>query len=204
MIAFLSIMACRPDPGAPEYPTADDLPNWGGPDPYEEGEERLSLGIFYEMGSSEAYVIDNSANFFYIWSNTFSLFTSDQRIEGTISHEVVVGTLGWWGGGVFWSEEVNLGEWTTMHVSLKTGDERLSAIEIGIGQGDGEIIHWFPAEEYGFVYDNEWNHLLLPLSVAWDALDSSRIQMPFNIRGSGPEGASLLIDNVYFTKEDEV
>ena len=56
MIALL-LFACRPDPGNPQYPEMGDLPNFGGPDPYEEGEDRLTLGLFYEMESSENYII---------------------------------------------------------------------------------------------------------------------------------------------------
>ena len=49
------LLACRPDPGAPSYPertgrTVDtaDTNFLSGPDPYQDGDKRLSLGIFYE------------------------------------------------------------------------------------------------------------------------------------------------------------
>ena len=202
MILFW-LFACRPDPGSPQYPEMGDLPNFGGPTPYEEGEERLTLGLFYEMGSSENYIIDNTDRFFYIWSNTFSLFATEERIEGYTADKISVGGLGWWGGGIFWSETANFSEWTTLHVSFKSIDEDLTDLEVGLGQGDGEILHWFSAEEYGFSHDNEWHNLEIPLASAWNFIDPERIQMPFNIRGAGPEGAEILIDNLYFTKEVE-
>ena len=194
-------LACRLDPGAPSYPTGDDLPNFGGPDPYEEGEDRLTLGLFYEMESSENYIIDNSTRFFYIWSNTFSVFAAEDKIEGYSSDQIVVGDLGWWGGGIFWSEEADFSTWSTLHVSFKSSAESPINLEVGLGQGDGEILHWFSAEEYGFSQDDEWHSLIIPLSPAWENLDPQRIQMPFNIRGNGDEGSEILIDNLYFTKE---
>lgn len=200
MILFW-MFACRPDPGAPAYPQIGELPNFGGPDPYEEGEERMALGLFYEMESSESYIIDNTNRFFYIWSNTFSVFATEERIEGYAADNIVVGSLGWWGGGIFWSEEADFSDWTTLHVSFKSNDEDLTNLEVGLGQGDGEVMHWFAAEEYGFTHNNEWHNLEIPLAPAWDFIDSTRIQMPFNIRGNGPEGTEILIDNLYFTKE---
>ena len=90
-----------------------------------------------------------------------------------------------------------------MNVSFKSNDEELTGLEVGMGQGDGEILHWFSAEEYGFSHDNEWHSLSIPLVGAWDVIDPTRIQMPFNIRGNGPEGVEVLIDNLYFTKEGD-
>ena len=202
MIVLL-LFACRPDPGNPQYPGMGDLPNFGGPDPYEEGEDRLTLGLFYEMESSENYLIDNTSRFFYIWNQTFDVFAANDFIEGYAADTIVVNDLGWWGGGIFWSEEADFSEWTTMNVSFKSSDEELTGLEVGMGQGDGEILHWFSAEEYGFSQDNEWHSLSIPLAEAWDVIDPTRIQMPFNIRGNGPEGVEVLIDNLYFTKEGD-
>ena len=200
MIA-LFLLACRPDPGSPQYPQMDELPNFGGPDPYEEGEDRLTLGLFYEMESSENYLIDNTNRFFYIWNNTFDVFAANDFIEGYGADNIVVRNLGWWGGGVFWSEAADFSEWTVMNVSFKSNDDDLTGLEVGMGQGDGEILHWFSAEEHGFVHDNEWHNLTIPLAGAWDFIDPTQIQMPFNVRGNGPEGVEVLIDNLYFTKE---
>ena len=180
-----------------------ELPNFGGPDPYEEGEDRLTLGLFYEMESSENYLIDNTTRFFYIWSQTFDVFAANDFIEGYAADTIVVNDLEWWGGGIFWSEEADFSEWTTMNVSFKSSDEELTGLEVGMGQGDGEILHWFSAEEYGFTHDNEWHNLSIPIASAWDVIDPTRIQMPFNIRGNGPEGVEVLIDNLYFTKEGD-
>ena len=201
MIIFL--LACRPDPGLPQYPSASELPNFGGPDPYEEGEERISLGLFYEMGASQTYVIDNSNQFFYIWSNTFSVLAAEDRVEGYSSDTLIVGDLGWWGGGIFWNEAGDFSEWTTLNVALKLDNMDISDIEVGMGQGDGEILHWFPVEEYGFTYDYEWHQLTIPLAPAWAYIDPTRIQMPFNIRGNGIQDGAVLIDNLYISKEEQ-
>ena len=199
---FICLIACRPDPGPPQYPTADELPNFGGPDPYEEGDERISLGIFYEMGASETYTIDNSNQFFYIWGNTFSVFSTQERIEGYSSDRIVVGDLGWWGGGVFWSEAGDFSQWDTLNVALKVENIDITDVEVGMGQGDGEILYWVSAQEYGLEYDNEWYQLSIPLAPAWEVIDPTLIQMPFNIRGNGTPESSLLIDNLYISKEE--
>ena len=203
ILPLLLLLGCRPDPGAPSYPLYEDLPNLGGPDPYEEGEDRLSLGIFYEMGASENYVIDNSTRFFYIWSDSFSVTTTDDSIEGSTADNLIAASLGWWGGGVFWDTPTDFQDWDFLNVSLKTADTDMINIEVGMGQGDGELLHWFAVEEYGFEHDGTWHHLSIPLSSAFEILDGARIQMPFNIRGEGPENASLIIDNLYFSKEEQ-
>ncbi|MEC7987662.1 MAG: hypothetical protein VX278_21015 [Myxococcota bacterium] len=199
---LLWMIACRPDPGAPSYPTYEGLPNYGGPDPYEEGEDRLTLGIFYELDSSENYSIDNASRFFYIWSNSFSVTSVGDRVEGSAADELLIGSLGWWGGGVFWNAPTDFTEWTLLHVSLKASSDDVSNVEVGMGQGDGEVLHWFSATENGFITDGEWHHLSIPLAPAFEAIDGTRIQMPFNIRGDGIENATLLIDNLYLSKGD--
>ena len=57
------LCACRENPGLPVYPGMGSdtgvsaLPQ--GPDPYEAGEKRLSLSIFYEGEYSDIVEIDN-------------------------------------------------------------------------------------------------------------------------------------------------
>ena len=72
MMLFAVLMACRPDPI--EYPYNDGTASdtgaeeenlFAGPDPYQEGEARLSLGVFYESGYSELIPVDETS--FYIW-----------------------------------------------------------------------------------------------------------------------------------------
>ena len=202
MWMMICVWSCRPDPGAPSYPSVGELPNFGGPDPYEDGEDRRSLGIFYEMGASESYSIDNTERFFYIWGNSFSLFTTDDCTEGYQADRLVVGDLGWWGGGVFWSTPSDFSEWRTLSISLQSTNDDITGLNVGLGQGDGEVLHWFPVVEHGFVYDGEWHHLLIDLTPAWEVLDPTQIQMAFNIEGGGEAGSELLIDNLYFTKEE--
>ena len=63
---FTMLMACRPDPI--EYPYNDGTASdtgaeeenlFAGPDPYQEGEARLSLGVFYESGYSDIIPVDD-------------------------------------------------------------------------------------------------------------------------------------------------
>ena len=77
----------------------EDISNTG-PDPFRTGEQRLNIGLFYEGESTDAVVIDDVDTAFYIWSETFSIVSSNDPVEGDWSDEIIVGDFGWWGGGI--------------------------------------------------------------------------------------------------------
>ena len=71
VLMTLNLLACREDPGAPEYPdpaqspgdtgsTDDDF--LSGSEPYVEGEARLSVGLFYEGGYSDLLEVDDQTH----------------------------------------------------------------------------------------------------------------------------------------------
>lgn len=201
------LMGCRPDPGAPQYPArepwdpAGDDPDFvQGEDPYEEGEERLSIGIFYEGGASEVLPIDDETRHWYIYEGTFSQTFSDDRTEGLVSDAITLtGAQPWWGGGVTWDTPTDLSAWTTMHIAFASRDASFAAFDIGMGDGvtEGRV----NAADAGFVNDGAWVSLRVPLA-SFAGVDLSRVTLPLLLAsGSGAAGDILRVDDLYFTKE---
>ena len=217
------LLACRPDPierpnnawfdtTALEEPELDDY------DPYEEGEERLSLGIFYEGDFSEEIPVDEQNSVFNIWViegtsiPTFSQSTSPDAVEGFISDQIMASDAGWFGGGVAWTEEKDLSKWDTLHISVRSEEDALSNFEIGMGgqyeQGgsctsSGSRQNWRSLDDYGFIPDGEWHHLEIPVYDFTICLNIEAVSEPFNLLMAPltPEdsGKSIFIDKLFFT-----
>jgi hypothetical protein len=203
----LLLGGCRPDPGAPQYParepwdpTTDDPDFVPGEDPYEEGEERLSIGIFYEGGASEVLPIDDETRHWYIYEGTFSQGLSEDRAEGLVSDEITLtGAQPWWGGGVTWDTPTDLSAWTTLHISFASRDPSFASFDIGMGDGVAEAR--VSAAEVGFRNGGAWTSLTIPLS-AFSGVDLTRVTLPLLLAsGSGAAGDRLRVDALYFTKE---
>ena len=111
-LSLLLLSACRPTLGPPDYPAFGVWTETGdaflvGPDPYEPGEERLAVGIFYEGEVSELVIVDDVSTHYYIYDGYTQLVSSD-RVEGLESARLVQGLNTWWGGGVHWDSPVYL------------------------------------------------------------------------------------------------
>ena len=169
-----------------------------GPDPYVDGEQRLSLGIFYEGGFSDTYEIDNQNTFFYIYSMTFAIEATTECAEGTFSDEIRHLGNGWLGGGVHFSETQDLSMWDSMQVSLKSESESMNNAKIHMKSAAEGIL---AASTYGFSADGEWHHLEIPLADFEDAgVDLAQIEVALMIiLEGGTIDDTLLVDNVYFT-----
>ena len=222
------LLACRPDPI--ERPgneslseligdtASDGLPE--GPDPYEEGEDRLSLGLFYEGGFSEEILIDDQSVFFYIWTvegtsiPTFVQIPSYDAVEGMIADELIASDAGWFGGGLSWLQERDLSQWKYMNLSIRSTEEALAGLKIGMGgrykeggscTGSGTRQNWVSLSNYGFVPDGEWHHLQIPLYDFTICLDLEGVSEPFNLLmaplTSEDSGSSVFFDNLYLTVE---
>ncbi len=226
-MVWLFWLACRPAPI--EYPnssvasldTASDVdPDFWGPNPYQEGDERLSLGMFYEGGYSTEIPVDEQTSFFYIWvqegtdTPTFSQSPTTDAVEGNLADEITAGALGWFGGGVSWNVAKDLSVWKTMHISVQSEDSVMEDLEIGIGgqtssegscSGVGTRQNWETISDHGFVADGEWYHLEIPLDDLDLCLDLSQVIEPFMILTSGlsaeDAGSQVVLDNLYFTGE---
>lgn len=205
---LLLLAGCKPDAGSPHYPAPDewnpsaDDEDFYGSDPFEDGDERLDIGLFYEGGSSEKVPIDDLTTHFYVYESTFNLAASDDRVEGYVADSVEPTGNAWWGGGVHWDSARDLSGWTGLHLSVKTRDEAMAAVQIGMNGGDTE--GKVSLSSVGFEPDGEWHSLDVSLQSFADAgVDLSSVTIPLLILGEGsPAGDALLIDNLYFTAGD--
>lgn len=202
MIPFLALLwACRPDLGEPSYPDPDADTSGGdtgaeslaGPDPYSDGEARLSFGIFYESGASELDPTDH----FYIYESTFTIASSEERVEGYTSDVLTHSGGAWWGGGIHWDVARDLSGWSTLNLDLLAPAEGgISAPGLAmLGGSEGRI----SASDAGFVADGTWHHLVIPLDDLGAAgADLSQVTAPLIIVGDGgAQGDELYIDNLY-------
>ena len=217
------LLACRPAPI--ERPNASllDTAAWEGQntndyDPYEDGEERLSLGIFYEGDFSEEIPVDDQVSVFNVWVvegtdiPTFSTAPSADAVEGLVSNQIMASDAGWFGGGIAWTEAKDLSKWDTLHISARSEEEALANFQIGMGgqyaQGgscteSGSRQNWRYLEDYGFVPDGEWHHLEIPVYDFTICLDIEAVSEPFNLLmaplSSEDAGKSIFLDKLFFT-----
>jgi hypothetical protein len=203
LLALLALVACRPNPGQPNYPdlepTGSGLP---GPDPWKAGEDRLSIGLFYEGGASQIIEINDIDTHYYIYSNTYTTEPDlEDRVEGLQSDLILPTGVGWWGGGIHWDAPQDMSQWTTLWVSLKSGDAGFADIDLAMN--DGAEVR-LSVSDYGWLNDGEWQHLSIPLQDFVDGgIDLGTIEAPFvMVAEAGTLGDLLKIDNLYFTSDE--
>lgn len=205
-VLLIGILAgCRPDAGSPVYPepeaydpTASD-PDFYGDDPYEEGDDRLSLGLFYEGGASVDLPVDDTTRHFYVYESTFAAVPSDDRVEGYVSDSIEPAGGAWWAGGVHWDVPEDLSSWDTLHLSLKSRDAAMEGMELGMNGGGTEAR--VGVDSFGFVADGTWQTFEVPLQHFVDGgADLSQVSVPLILAGEGAAaGTSMLVDDLYFT-----
>jgi hypothetical protein len=202
---LLLAAGCRPDAGSPNYPNPGEWdptegdPDFYGDDPYEDGDQRLSIGAFYEGGASEEVPINDLDTHFYVYESTFTAGVSDDRIEGYVSTSLEHAGGPWWGGGVHWDQARDLSSWDTLHLSVKSRSADMGAMTIGMTGGgtEGRVA----LADLGFVADGTWQTLNVPLQHFVDGgADMGSVTVPFLFGGqAAPAGDSVLIDDLYFT-----
>lgn len=211
--APLLLVACRADPGNSDYEGQESFASQEGdagssptnvlpgPDPWEPGETRLSIGAFYEGGSSDLIAIDEIQTHLYIYENTVRSAPIRERIEGLEATGIEHTGGNWWGMGVHWDSERDLSAWSTLHVSLASEYESFGEIEIGMNDPNGT--YTVQASDYGYVADGTWHNLAIPLADL-DAAGLTRSQVIavlVLLGGAGENGDRAAIDNVYITAE---
>lgn len=206
--AAIALAGCRPDPGAPSYPdeeaVLDDtggitLPQ--GPDPYEEGEDRLSLGLFYESGYSELVEINDLDTHYYIYSDTYTQGVDTQDVvEGRESTIIEHSNVGWFGGGITWDSGRDLSDWTTLYVSMRSSDAGFADIALHLVGGVEATVDLV---DYGWTPDGQWHHLSVPLAdLEAGGANLTAVTGPFVLIGAGgADGDTLKIDNLYLTQD---
>lgn len=203
----LAVGACRPDPGIPDYSAFDGITDGGeqeveplpGPFPYVPGEPRLFLGIHYEGGRSDAFLIDEETRRYLVFENSYDLRATDDRIEGTFADLLRYRDAPFWGGGLSWDTPTDLSEWTTMHISLKSEDPTFAEVvlEVQSSNGNGRV----NATAYGYTNDGAWHSLVVPLS-DFSGADFTMVTSPLVMSGqAGTDGDELIIDDFYYTQE---
>ena len=213
-------VACAPDPGTPDYTShvglrdpVDPFPPVP-PEPFQPGDERLSVGYFYEGGSSETIPINTVTTDYFVFAidpdepvetRSFAEGTSTDRLEGLLSYEITLIDRPFWGAGIIWFEPIDLSEWTTLFVGFKSSDPSFATFDIFLQSGEGEAPAGVTLDptSYGYRNDGEWHFLEIPLQDAIDAgWDPSEVRSPFIVSAAGGEpGDVMLIDNLYFTKD---
>jgi len=225
----LSLMGgCVADLGTPDYSgqvglrdPIDPFPPIP-PDPFQVGDERLYVGLFYEGGYSEEILINTSTTDYFVFAvdrrepvatRSFAEGVSRDRVEGRFSYEITLNGSPFWAGGIIWFEPIDLRGWTTMFVSFKSSDPSFETFDLELTSGDridaeGNELpdpSGFPLDptDYGYANDGEWHFLEIPLQDAIDlGWDPSIARSPFTFsRAGGDQGDVLLIDNLYFTKD---
>jgi hypothetical protein len=226
LFALSLVGGCMPDLGTPDYSSqvglrepVDPFPPVA-PDPYQPGDERLSVGYFYEGGRSETILINGVTTNYFIFvidenkpveTLTYSQDSSSDRLEGLESVKIRLNDRPFWGGGIIWDEPIDLSDWTTMYVGFKSSDESFESFDLTL-----QYAPYIPNEPppdpqgvvldprtYGYTNDGQWHFLQIPLQDAIDrGFDPSITRAPFIVGGPTLQaGDVLLIDNLYFTKE---
>lgn len=197
---ILLLLACRADPGLPDYPDREPWTRTGDDfyeDPLAEGEDRLGIGVFYEGETTEWVPIDDSTTHFYIYENTFTVSVTDRRYEGYEADVITRGSLAWWGGGVHWDVGKDLSAYRVLNVAVRSSDT--VSWELGITGGGQESR--VSIADYGGVADGEWHRLRIPL-VDFVGADLRSVTVPLLLIGeAGSAGDSFTIDDLYFTSE---
>jgi hypothetical protein len=228
LLAFSLVGACGSGPGTLDDSDPEALDDALGvglrdpinpfppdpPNPFQPGDERLSVGYFYEGGRSTTIEINTVTTEYFIFAidvtdpiatRSFAEGTSDDRAEGQASYEVTLNGSPFWAGGIIWFEPFDLSAWTTMFVSFKSSDPSFASFDLTLQSGeeeepDGVVLD---PSAYGYANDGEWHFLEIPLQDAVDrGWDPSAVRSPFIFSGpAGTQGEVLLIDNLYFTKD---
>jgi hypothetical protein len=204
---------CRPDPGPSKYDEQEMFPTGGpsnllpGPNPYVVGTKRLSVGAFYEGGSSDLVPINNMDTNLYIYGlnpdgsdPTVGLQSDPDHIEGLSSTRVTDLGKMWSGFGVHWMAARDLSAWTKMHVSLKSSTPVFAKIDVAMNNAMPRPVH---LQDYGWKADGEWHSLEIPVAdFVAQGLDVTVVEAPFAFAG-GPShgGETVLIDDLYFTAD---
>lgn len=210
----VAIAACRADPGDPDPlrlgpvtpPESLDEDALPGPDPYVAGEDRLSLGVFYEGGASAVLPPGPSIHYYiYVEATsgglTYAQVRVSDRVEGRFADRLLHGGKAWWGGGVHFDVAQDLRAWTTLHLSLKSSSATFDKINVGMNS-DGAV-ETVDAADYGWAADGQWHAIAIPTADLADlGVDLGAVTAGLTLGGgAGTSADSLQIDDVYFSAE---
>ena len=221
LLFLLFTVACRPDPGTPDYSSFAGITDSGvsngenneelpGPRPFEPGDKRLSFGVFYEGSYSDLLEVDEMTRHYYIFQTetdppvlTYDQEESGDRIEGRVSDVITLSGTPWFGGGIIWDLAEDLSAWTTLVVAARSDSSALDDFDISVQY---EIAGSLTAKSakvsastYGYTNDGEWHVLEIPLQ---DFIDQGAqlgaIRSPFIFaKDGGNAGDQLALDSLF-------
>lgn len=211
----LMLLACRPPLGEPSYPdiSADsgniDDGSLPGDSPWDGVSPRLSFGLFYEGGATEEFVVDNATINYFIYDGTYTQAPdAEDFVEGFSSDRLLIAGAGYIGGGVNFENgpPVDLSSWTTLHIAMKSANPALESLQIrfkGLDGGGTVITGAANIVDHGFVADDQWYVLNIPLSAMVPAVPLDQIVIAPEFFSPTAEGdTSILIDDMYLTAEE--
>jgi hypothetical protein len=200
----VAALACRPDPGTPNYPDpspfidTDDEDKLPGDTPWDGTTKRLSLSVFYEGGATDTILVDDESVHYYIYEGSFTQQTTNERVEGYVSDRLTVSSSAFWGGGIHFDQARDLRGWGTLHAAVRSSSPAMEAFAFGMvgSAGEGRA----PIASYGFVADDEWHVVRIPLAdiAGQVGLDAVTVGLLL-ISPTAVPGTALLIDDLYFT-----
>ncbi|MGK0361034.1 MAG: hypothetical protein ACI9U2_003352 [Bradymonadia bacterium] len=205
--ALAASVGCRADSGPDDYISQERFAFDAAPPPIDasilDGEERLSIGAFYEGPATETVIIDGLQTHFYIYEATVNVGpTEDERIEGAVSDRFSHAGGPWWGAGVHWDVPRDISGWESLHISLKTSDASMGDLKLGMNDPN-EVQAVVDTADYGFLADGEWHDLTIPLSdyVAAGA-DLTQIGASLVFVGAvGEAGDTMFVDAVFLSRQ---
>jgi len=213
VVGALALGGCRADPGEADEsrlgpvvgPPGADVEALPGPDPYVEGERRLSLGAFYEGGYSDLLAVDGQSIHYYIYLEqpggplTYQQIQDRDRVEGKTADRLVHGGRAWWGGGIHFDAPRDLRAWSAVHLSLKSSSAAFAEVGIGMASEGGDAT--VDATDYGYAADGQWHALVIPLEdLAEAGADLARVTAALTLGGGpGTSADALKLDALYFT-----
>jgi hypothetical protein len=220
-LMLTALAGCRAEPGDADYEGQEQFkfdagatrPQGfvNGPDPYQQGEDRFKIGVFYEGGASEERIINDDTTHFYVFRETepdgpFTFTVEpdfDDKREGVQSDRIVHLGTGFLGGGVHWDFAEDLSAWTHLHVSLNSSSATFAEFQFGMTNGDGAGDARVNATDYGYRNDGAWHDLKVPLAdLEALGLDLTAVKVPLIMgAGSGESGDFIRIDAVWLSAE---
>ncbi|MEM6730453.1 MAG: hypothetical protein AAF658_02790 [Myxococcota bacterium] len=216
VICAFGLIACRDDNIQPDYTEFaeffDEIEEGEaisspGPDPFQDGEQRLAFTPFYDSeGFSDTVTPGvNGADYFIFVTEfgnqpTLVQTSTSDRVEGTTSEEFLfTGQGGFWGVGfLFMDNPQNFSGFQTLTLALLGGGDTASD-EVFISMGDGTTDVEIRATDYGYVNDDEWHQIFVPISVFSDGgVDLFAVENALTlVNRETVQGDTLLVDNIY-------
>ena len=179
--------------------------------PGEDTAETGAFGIFTEttpVNNALVFGDDTSPNWpysdeaaLYIWEDTMTAAAAPAApSEGAEAWSFDIGTVGWFGAGVFLPNFRNMENYSDGFLHFDINATLSEDISIGIKSSRGGLSWVAIGDEtsgLGFARDGNWHTVSIPLN-RYSNCDFNTPQQIFAITGSGGAGTMLSLDNIWY------